>query len=258
MRRDTPAEPWLSFLNDLDAEIAGVTELHCIGGFAVVQAYGLARATADIDVLAVVPGSSSSALTDLAGKGSQLHSKHGVHLDFVTVATAPADYASRLITLYPSHWMRLFALEAHDLALTKLERNFERDRSDVEHLARRGYLKASVLRQRYVDELRSYVIGRESWQDQTLDLWCAATDRAQPCGHRADDAGDAAESECRTDRSGAHPKQERNEGDPDEEVPRAARKAEPAKDSRCSCRCHREEQGPYRRASWFVPLPVCR
>jgi hypothetical protein len=176
MRLDTPAEPWLSFLNDLDAEIAGVTELHCIGGFAVVQAYGLERATADIDVLAVVPGSSSSGLTDLAGKGSKLHRKHGLYLDFVTVATAPADYASRLIPLYPKHWrrLRLFALEAHDLALTKLERNFERDRSDVEHLARRGFLRASVLRQRYDDELRSYVIGRESWHDQTLDLWIEA------------------------------------------------------------------------------------
>jgi len=99
MRRDTPAEPWLSFLNDLDAEIKGITELHCVGGFAVVQAYGLERATADIDVIAVVPGSSSSGLMDLAGKESKLRRKHGIYLDVVTVATTPTDYASRLIPL---------------------------------------------------------------------------------------------------------------------------------------------------------------
>ena len=67
--------------------------------------------------------------------------------------------------------LRLFALEAHDLALTKLERNFERDRADIEHLARSGYLNASILRERYIAELRPYVIGRQSWHDQTLDLW---------------------------------------------------------------------------------------
>src|SRR5579871_4190737 len=168
MRRDALAEPWLSFLNDLDAAIEDVAELHCMGGFAVVQAYGLERATADIDVLCVVPTSSSPQLVELAGKESKLRRKHGIYLDVVTVATAPADYASRLIPLYPGQWTRLhlFALEAHDLALTKLERNFERDRADVEHLARRGYLAASTLRKRYIEELRPYVIGRESWHDQ--------------------------------------------------------------------------------------------
>jgi len=143
MRRDAPAEPWLSFLNDLDAAIEETTELHCMGGFAVVQAYGLERATADIDVLCVVPTSSSSRLIEVAGKESKLRRKHCVYLDVVTVATGPADYPSRLVPLYPGQWTRLllFALEAHDLALTKLERNFERDRADVEHLARRGHLK---------------------------------------------------------------------------------------------------------------------
>ena len=173
MRRDAPAEPWLSFLNDLDAAIEETTELHCMGGFAVVQAYGLERATADIDVLCVVPTSSSSRLIEVAGKESKLRRKHCVYLDVVTVATGPADYPSRLVPLYPGQWtrLRLFALEAHDLALTKLERNFERDRADVEHLARRGHLKAATLRSRYVEELRPYLIGRESWHDQTLDLW---------------------------------------------------------------------------------------
>jgi hypothetical protein len=138
MRPDAPKEPWLSFLNDLDREIEDPTELHCIGGFAVVQAYGLQRATADIDVIAVVPYGTSQRLIEIAGKESVMRRKHGIYLDVVTVASVQEDYQSRLIALHPGCWehLRLFALEAHDLALTKLERNFERDRSDVEHLAR--------------------------------------------------------------------------------------------------------------------------
>ena len=51
MPLDRPKEPWLAFLNDLDGGIEECTEAHCMGGFAVVQAQGLQRATVDIDVL---------------------------------------------------------------------------------------------------------------------------------------------------------------------------------------------------------------
>ncbi|MFN7932331.1 MAG: DUF6036 family nucleotidyltransferase [Bryobacteraceae bacterium] len=176
MPHDAPSEPWLSFLNDLDAEFDEPTELHCMGGFAIVHAYGLGRATADIDVLTVVPYSSGARLLNIAGKESSLRKKHRTYVDIVTVATAPANYASRVIPLYPGVWQRLhlFVLEAHDLALTKLERNFERDRADIAHLAGAGYLKAAILRERYYKELRPYATGRESWHDQTLELWLEA------------------------------------------------------------------------------------
>ena len=176
MRRDAPAEPWLSFLNDLDRQIDDITALHCIGGFAVVHAYGLERATADIDILSAVPRTSGIRLMELAGKESPLRRKHKIYLDVVTIATAPDGYASRLVPLYSGCWkrLRLFVLEPHDLALTKLERNFERDRGDVEHLARSGYLNEPTLRARYFDELRPYVVGRVSWHDQTLEMWIEA------------------------------------------------------------------------------------
>jgi G:T-mismatch repair DNA endonuclease (very short patch repair protein) len=43
--------------------------------------------------------------------------------------------------MFPGAWVRLslFALEAHDLALSKLERNMERDRDDVQQLACAGW-----------------------------------------------------------------------------------------------------------------------
>ena len=72
MPSSMPAEPWLSFLCDLDRGLDDATDLHCIGGFAIVQAYGLERATADIDVIAVVPHGSIQRLIELAGKESAL------------------------------------------------------------------------------------------------------------------------------------------------------------------------------------------
>ena len=64
---------------------------------------------------------SGSRVVELAGKESALRLKHRIHLDVVTVVTAPEDYTSRLVPLYAGAWdrLRLFALEAHDLALTK-------------------------------------------------------------------------------------------------------------------------------------------
>jgi hypothetical protein len=58
--------------------------------------------------------------------------------------------------LFPGHWRRLelLAFEAHDLALAKLERNFERDRDDVKRLAAGGFLDRDTLIQRYHSEVR--------------------------------------------------------------------------------------------------------
>jgi hypothetical protein len=102
-----------------------------------------------------------------------LHRRHRVYLDPVTVATTPESYEDRLVPLFPGLWgrARLFALEAHDLALAKLERNLDRDRDDVQRLARAGHLKPDVLRNRYEKEFRPYLLARQEWHDQTLRLW---------------------------------------------------------------------------------------
>ena len=111
-------------------------------------------------------------LSELGGKDSPLHERHKVYLDPVTVATPPDAYETRLTPLFPNAWrnVKLFALEAHDLALTKLERNFERDREDVQRLAQAGHLDPEVLTARYRQELRPY-LSRETWHDQTLQMW---------------------------------------------------------------------------------------
>jgi hypothetical protein len=64
----------------------------------------------------------------------------------------------------------LLGLEAHDLALSKLERNSARDREDVKYLARAAPLDLSVLNNRYQLELRPYLANTER-HDLTIRLW---------------------------------------------------------------------------------------
>ena len=167
-----PAEPWRAFLVDLDKRVGHKVQLHCCGGFVVTAAYGLARTTADLDVLSVVPTDQQRELAALAGRGSKLHQSHGVYLDVVTIATVPDRYEERLTELYPGRFqhLRLLALDAYDLVLAKLTRNADRDRGDLEYLATAVPLDPSILKDRYFREMRDYVAVPER-EDLTLDLW---------------------------------------------------------------------------------------
>ena len=172
-----PAElagPWRAFLDDLDENLTEPVALHCLGGFVVTVVYGLPRPTGDIDVMSVVPGASLAPLVTVAGERSSLHRTHGVYVDVVAVTTCPDGYEARLSELFPGCWrhLRLFALDPYDLTLAKLQRNLQRDRDDVLHVARVANLDLEVLRTRYADELRPY-LGRPEREDLTLDLWIA-------------------------------------------------------------------------------------
>lgn len=140
----------------------------------VTQQYGIGRETSDIDFLSVVAQSPNDNVEALAGLGSRLHRKYRLYMQYVGIVTPPAEYASRLTRMFASSsWqhLRLFALDATDIALSKLERNAERDREDVLRLARAGFIDPHVLRTRYYEELRPYLLSKLSWHDKTLDLW---------------------------------------------------------------------------------------
>jgi hypothetical protein len=74
--------------------------------------------------------------------------------------------------MFPAAFRRLLllGLEAHDLALSKLERNSARDREDIKFLARAAPLNLSVLESRYHSGLRPYLANAER-HDLTLRLW---------------------------------------------------------------------------------------
>ena len=116
---EKPPDPWGSFFCEVDSLLTEDVRLHCCGGFVATQIYDVARTTSDIDFLGVVSECAKRPDRN-RGRGSALHKKYKVYLDAVTVATPPENYEVRLVPMFPQAWrfLRLFALEAHDLALS--------------------------------------------------------------------------------------------------------------------------------------------
>jgi len=115
----------------------------------------------------------TSETTARTGHGRRpLHKKHKIYLHYVAVANVPDDYEQRMNELFPGTFrhLRLYALDPYDLALSKLERNNQRDRDDVFHLARTRPFDLEVLEGRYQKEMR-YKMGRPDREDNTLRLW---------------------------------------------------------------------------------------
>lgn len=165
-------EPWWSFFKEIDKFVSEPIEFHCLGGFVITLLYGLERSTADVDVISVVPRNSVSNLIDFAGKDSIFHHKHSVYLDLVGIATVPENYEERLSEISKSEFqhIKLLALDPYDIALAKIERNIQRDRDDVKHLAKVVPFDLELLKERYETELRVY-LGNPTREDLTLKLW---------------------------------------------------------------------------------------
>lgn len=168
-------EPWRSFLSALDGAATVETRLECLGGFVLSQLYELPRPTADLDSLLITPSDQRKELLALGRQGGPLHTKYGIYLDFVTIATVPTNYDERLTLMFPGAFkhLRLYALDPYDLALAKLGRNIQRDRDDVKHLARTVPLDLAILRRRYEEEMKPD-IPNEKRESLTLNLWIEA------------------------------------------------------------------------------------
>jgi len=168
----TIAEPWLSFLREVDGALAKPVEVHCLGGFVLSVLWGLPRPTGDVDVVEVAPKASANGLLAIAGAGSDLSARYHLQFHLVTVAEYPENYASRLVDISPPEFrhLRLGAFEAHDLALAKLSRNSQRDREDVAFLVERGVLDKRILQKRFDEELQPYLLNPER-ETTTLELW---------------------------------------------------------------------------------------
>ncbi len=93
-------------------------------------------------------------------------------MNYVGVAKVPENYEERLTEIFVGDFkrLRICALDPYDLALSKLERNIQRDRDDVKHLARSIPLELEILKERYKRELR-WQLGNPEREDLTLKLW---------------------------------------------------------------------------------------
>jgi hypothetical protein len=175
-------EPWVSFLRELDSAVREEVRLDCMGGFVVTMVYGFSRPTGDLDVLEIAPMDPGRSILELGMQGGTLHKKYKIYLDHVGVAHVPDNYEERLTEIFPKvlKHLRLFALDPYDLALSKLERNIQRDRDDVMHLARTVPFDLEVLKERYQKEMR-WQLGNPEREDLTMRLWIEALEeeRAQ-------------------------------------------------------------------------------
>lgn len=171
-RTSRPPEPWDSFLKELDEAVDTEVRLDCIGGFVVTQLYGWERTTADVDVIELAPRAAGAILTAIGALGGELSKRHHVYSDRVGVAAVPDNYEDRLLEMFPGAYrhLRLMALDAYDLALSKLERDSRKDRYDFRYLARNIPLDLGVLQRRYLTEMR-WQLGRPDREDGTLQLW---------------------------------------------------------------------------------------
>jgi hypothetical protein len=174
----TPSElpnPWRAFLVDVDGRLPHPIEIHCLGAFVAAFYYDLPPSTNHLDFSDVVPRGALATWQELAGANSPIARKHRVHFQHVGFASLPASYRTRLSELFPEGFrhLRLFALDPHDLALSKLTSNSPADRADIALLATAVPLDAAVLRERYRQELRP-TIGDPERHDRTLEMWIEA------------------------------------------------------------------------------------
>jgi hypothetical protein len=146
-----------------------------MGGFVVTLVHGFSRPTADLDVLEIAPREAGKTMLQLGMQGGPLHKKYEIYFDPVGVAHVPESYEERLTEIFPKSFthVRLCALDPYDLALSKLERNIQRDRDDVKYLARTVPLELEVLSERYRSELR-WQLGNPEREDLTIKLWIDA------------------------------------------------------------------------------------
>ena len=167
---ETLPSPWKECFGEIDSLLHEPLELDCVGGFVSWFFYGLSRITGDVDYYTAVP--SSLNLTGVAGEGSLLAKKYKIHLHHAAVMSLPEDYKTRLKEMFPGQFkhIRLMALDPYDFILSKLERNFDKDRDDANYVFKTQKLDAQLLRERYEKELRPY-LARENWHDGTLRLW---------------------------------------------------------------------------------------
>jgi hypothetical protein len=124
-------------------------------------------------VVEFAPNYAAQKMMELGIQGGPLHRKYRIHLNHVTVAVLPENDEERLTEMFAGAYkhLRLMAPDPYDLALSKLERNSQKDHDDVRFLARSVPLRyqaaAGALSHR--DAVASCPTGKRGFDGSTLD-----------------------------------------------------------------------------------------
>jgi len=147
----------LAFLNDVNAVLVPIADgerldLYHIGRSALVWKHGFVAATEDVDVI-------TQQETDrlmgeairLFGKGTDKAREHELYLEAVPEGLPPIwSGCYNRATEVAERWtvIRLFHLEDHDFAVTKLKRFSTKDREDIRTMCDHGLLNPDTLMER--------------------------------------------------------------------------------------------------------------
>ena len=146
----------LAFLDRLDEVLAPLAKegecfnAYLLGRAALVMHYGFPLSTNDVDFVWMRESNLEQKAIDLLGKGSALAQSLGLYLDLVPqgLPPLPGGFRRRSVAV-PGNWqvLRLWKLEVHDLATTKLRSFRPKDRQDLQELCDRGLLDPAKLRE---------------------------------------------------------------------------------------------------------------
>jgi Nucleotidyltransferase of unknown function (DUF6036) len=123
-------------------------EMFLPGRAALVLHYQFTHSTKDIDIVWMRESELESKAIELLGKGTELAKTLGLFLDPVPQGLPPLPHGFRKrCELFPGNWkvLKLWILEVHDLAVTKLKSFRPRDREDLQNLCNKGLLNAAKL-----------------------------------------------------------------------------------------------------------------
>lgn len=144
----------VAFLRELEAHLGPdqKVELYLGGGAGILLAYDGEIATEDVDFIGEKAGLLLE-LSELAGKGSEIHRRTNYYMDTVPPGTFPQDWGwrERAVAVVVPELQRisLWVLEIHDLIISKLRRFEDKDREDIRRLCSRPELEVETLRARY-------------------------------------------------------------------------------------------------------------
>jgi hypothetical protein len=150
-------EQMLAFFDRLDEEMRPFVQkgarldMYLLGRAALVLHYRFALTTKDIDIVEMRDSVLEGKALELFGKDTGLAKALGFYLEQVPqgLPPLPSGFQNRCEEM-KGNWkvLRLWVLEAHDLAVTKLKSFRPKDREDLQLLCDRGLLNVATLHTR--------------------------------------------------------------------------------------------------------------
>ena len=169
----------LGYLGVLDRRLVDTgksTPLYLSGGAAVVLAYGSTERTKDVDAFVAQRNEVLDELQAWAGKNTVIAKREGYFFEVVPpiYPLAPGMFDRAL----PIEGLNLqaitpFAIELHDIIITKLGRYHAKDRSDIELLTRIPGFRHERLTELYAlarDETKTYWPDKLEKTDRNFNL----------------------------------------------------------------------------------------